>query len=224
METTLSSPKQTFLNLPEDKQESIVREAIREFAVHGYQRASINNIVKRLGIAKGSVYQYFSNKESLFLHVFERFTAQVKFFVKDSVSHQAQGDFFEMVQEVLWAGIRFIRDYPQYFQIYLKVFFEQNVPHREELIHKVRLFSLEYFGPLCEEAQKQAQLRQDISPSMVVFMLDATMERFLQGYAEPYLDCGLSFAGKTQEDLERDIATIIDVLRSGLQPSFQGDE
>ncbi|MCK5340973.1 MAG: TetR/AcrR family transcriptional regulator, partial [Desulfobulbaceae bacterium] len=132
----------------------IVQAAVKEFASKGYQKASVNAIARELGIAKGSLYQYFANKEALFLHVFETFTTLVRESVKKRVSSAGGRDFFILTRKVLMAGIDFIDRHPEYFQLYLRVLFELDVPRREELVAKVRLFSGEYFGPICEQAQK----------------------------------------------------------------------
>ncbi len=57
--------KQTFINLPEDKKNRVVEAIIDEFAVEGTNRISINNIIKRAGISRGSFYQYFDDKVDL---------------------------------------------------------------------------------------------------------------------------------------------------------------
>lgn len=219
MKYTHSSPKDTFFNLPEDKRERIVREALLEFAGLGYQRASLNNIVKRLGIAKGSVYRYFENKDALFLYIFDCFTAKVKQFVRENVSDRNEGDFLHKVRQVLRAGVDFIGRYPDYYQIYLKVLFEPNVPHREQLLHQVRLFSIDYFGPLCKQAQATGQIRRDISLPMIIFLLDAVIDRFLQGYAKPYIDLGLGLSEMNRDELDKEIDSIIEVLKCGLMPA-----
>lgn len=218
MEKKLPAPKTTFLNLPPEKRANIVQAAVAEFAGQGYQRASVNNIARGLGIAKGSLYQYFDNKESLFFHVFDQFTERVKQHVREAVAGQDGRDFFATARHVLLAAIDFIDMYPEYFQVYLKILFEQDVPRRQELVARVRLFSLEFFAPLCERARQQGLLRQDVSCRQVVFLMDATMERFLQGYAQPYLDGGLNIGAMSGQRLHEEIDTIIRVLRSGLQP------
>lgn len=218
MKTFLVQPKQTFMNLPPQKRAGIVHAAVCEFARHGYQRASLNNVVKQLGISKGSLYQYFDNKEALFLHVFDHFTQQVKWYVKASVTENDRDDFFAVARQVLLAGIAFIDNHPEYFQVYLKVLFERDVPHRVELVSRVRLFSMEYFGPLADRAMGQGVLRSDIPARKVVFILDAMLDRFLQGYAQPYLDGGLALAGMSAIRLHEEIDSMVAVLRTGLQP------
>ena len=62
-------PTKTFLNLPAPKRAQIETAAILEFADKGLRGASVNAIVARAGIAKGSYYQYFSGMEDIFQHV-----------------------------------------------------------------------------------------------------------------------------------------------------------
>lgn len=204
----------TFANLALDKQHVIIKAAIYEFASLGYQKASCNNVVKVAGISKGSLFQYFGSKEGLFLYVFDRFTHKVKGAVKEATEGKA--DFFHLVQAILVSGLGFIDSYPQYFQMYLRVLFEQDVPRRQELLAEVRLFSKEYFGPLCKAAQEEGVIRADISVEMVIFMLDAAIDRFLQAYARPYLDSGLGLADLGAEQLQDKVDQLLKILKDGL--------
>lgn len=224
MKKYAATAKATFANLPSDKQQRVVTAAIREFAASGYQRASLNTIVRQADIAKGSVYQYFANKEALFLYVFEQFSLAVKRKVK---AHAGKGKgaipgFFDQVREVLLAGIAFIDANPEAFELYLKILFEQEVPQREKLVSQLRLFSAEYFTPLLEEAKAREEIRADVSTATVIFLLDAVIERFLQGYAKPYLDSGLGLAGKDRSLLINEIDAVIAILRDGLAPEQNG--
>lgn len=214
----------TFANLAEDKQQAIVRAALYEFAAQGYQRASCNTIVKAAGISKGSLFQYFGSKEGLFLFVFGRFVGKVKAAVKEATARQE--DFFALVQAILTAGLHFIERYPQYFQMYLQVLFEQEVPRRQELLAEVRLFSSDYFGPICARAREQGVIRTDIGVAMVIFILDAAIDRFLQAYARPYLDVGLGLASLSEAELQDKVEELLGVLKNGLQPPalHQGQE
>ena len=212
----MSHANKTFINLSKDKRGAILHSAVTEFARFGYQKASINNIVKDASIAKGSLYQYFQNKEALFHYIFAQFTHLVKRTVQDSRKHTST-DFFSKVREVLWAGIHFVDQFPDYFHIYLKVLFEEDVPGREKLLAQVHLFSSEYFGPLCQEAQKRGEIRKDIPSKTVVFMLDSLISRLLQGYALEYLDSGLNLSRKKKDDISHEIELVLKILQSGLR-------
>ena len=60
-------PTKTFVSLNNKKQDLIFQVALQEFADCGYTQASTNTICKKAGISKGSMFQYFPNKEDLFM-------------------------------------------------------------------------------------------------------------------------------------------------------------
>ena len=56
---------ETFLRLPEEKRARFLEAAWAEFTRVPFSATSINQIVRRAGIARGSFYQYFKDKEDL---------------------------------------------------------------------------------------------------------------------------------------------------------------
>jgi AcrR family transcriptional regulator len=174
--------KRTFNNLPADKQEMILREAVREFGEHGFRQSSVNRIVTRAGIAKGSLYQYFANKEALFLYVFGRFAELIKRAVRDS-EDAGQDDFFTRLAQVMRAGEDFVRNHPDYFRLYLKLAGDAEMPHRPKLLGMLRLFPAEYFAPFLRQGQKEGRIRSDVGLGAMIFLIEGVIERFLQGLA-----------------------------------------
>src|SRR5688500_20166312 len=59
-------PTSTFFALPEERRDRLVREAIAEFSERPYAEASLSQIAQRSRIAKGSFYQYFTDKLDLY--------------------------------------------------------------------------------------------------------------------------------------------------------------
>lgn len=66
-------PKNTFFNLPEEKREKILQCSKAEFSKFNFYSASINRIIKAAGISRGSFYQYFEDKEDLFIYLLNNF-------------------------------------------------------------------------------------------------------------------------------------------------------
>ncbi|MCL2361019.1 MAG: TetR/AcrR family transcriptional regulator [Defluviitaleaceae bacterium] len=56
---------QKFLTLEPEKRERIINAAMTEF-LHGFKKASTDNIVREAGISKGLLFHYFGTKERLF--------------------------------------------------------------------------------------------------------------------------------------------------------------
>ena len=63
-------PTQTFFNLLDKKRHKILNAAVQEFTIRNLAEANISNIVKAAGISRGSFYQYFADKEDLYVHIF----------------------------------------------------------------------------------------------------------------------------------------------------------
>ena len=105
-------PFQTFFNLPQDKQESIVSAAIDEFYDYGYQKASIARIVEATGIARGSFYQYFENKQDIYRYLILDVIGGRKHEYTRRFFKQQQ-TFADLLRELLAGGVAFFRDYPK---------------------------------------------------------------------------------------------------------------
>lgn len=55
-----------------DKREAILRAAIKVFARNGYFNSKVADIAKEAGVADGTVYLYFKNKDDVLHSIFDR--------------------------------------------------------------------------------------------------------------------------------------------------------
>lgn len=102
VEPTGRMPLARFESLDESLKTRILDVSKQEFATHGYESASYNKIIQKIGISKGSMYYYFENKEDLFITCF-----------LDAFTH-ATGDFgfyyasfpFEDDKDSYWDSIK----------------------------------------------------------------------------------------------------------------------
>lgn len=67
--------KKRFDNLDPERQQRLYESAAAEFAVHGFDAASLNRIIADAGMSKSSMYYYFEDKADLFTTVLERSVA-----------------------------------------------------------------------------------------------------------------------------------------------------
>ena len=51
---------------PEARRTAILAAALEEFTARGYEGARLDDVAKRAGVAKGTIYLYFADKEALF--------------------------------------------------------------------------------------------------------------------------------------------------------------
>ncbi|GFN34988.1 TetR/AcrR family transcriptional regulator [Tepidimicrobium xylanilyticum] len=62
-------PKKTFFNLSVEKRNKIIDAAYDLFIENDYKDVSIRNITNKAGISIGSFYQYFYDKDDLYLYI-----------------------------------------------------------------------------------------------------------------------------------------------------------
>jgi len=206
----------TFRQLPPDKQNRVLDAALTEFADQGYQAASLNRLVAQAGIAKGSLYQYFPNKEGIFRHIFQFALQQVRRTLTTVKEGTLEEGFFLRLEKSLLAGVRFLREHPRIYNLYLKIQFDKSVPFREELLATVRRHAAEYFGSLVRRAKFRAELRPGVSEAAVLFLLDALFDRFLQATVVPALDVTLGLHQAPEELVRQSIRELVELLRDGL--------
>lgn len=70
-------PKKTFFNLCKSKKEKIINTAYDIFIEEDYENINIRNITSRIGISIGSFYQYFSDKDDLYLYLMSNIEKKV---------------------------------------------------------------------------------------------------------------------------------------------------
>lgn len=70
-------PKATFYNLDEEKKQNITNVLISEFSQKPYSEVNVKTIVERLGIARGSFYQYFNNLEDSYFYILDNKTYDI---------------------------------------------------------------------------------------------------------------------------------------------------
>lgn len=108
-------PTATFFGLPEDRRTRLVEEAITEFAERSYAEASLSQIVRRAGIAKGSLYQYFSDKLDLYRWLLaEEVPRRKREFLRQPAG---PSEFWAALTHQIERGMAFLVKYPRLARI-----------------------------------------------------------------------------------------------------------
>ena len=110
-------PKDTFLNLPEQKRRRIFEAAVDEFAEKRFSEASINSIVKAAGIPRGSFYQYFADKEDLYLYMLGEIGKEKMKVVMEAGMLESDAGFFEVYEHMFKVGLRWAEKHPRYSRV-----------------------------------------------------------------------------------------------------------
>ena len=71
--------------LKDEVRNKIIEAAVKEFSLHGYEKASMRTIAKAAGISVSNTYNYYPNKEQLFSSIIEPVFNQVRNIFKQSL-------------------------------------------------------------------------------------------------------------------------------------------
>jgi TetR/AcrR family transcriptional regulator len=150
-------PKKTFYNLNEEKRQGIFKADVREFATRKFSEASLNQIVKAAKIPWGSFYQYFDDKEDLYLYVIEEISKYKWDALKQVGVEDVDGDFFDTIKEKIMALIQLGKYNPDYAQI--AIFQEMD---DSEFIRKLRGDSTKHWKQIIERDKKRGVIKPEI--------------------------------------------------------------
>jgi AcrR family transcriptional regulator len=122
-------PKPTFIKLPDAKRKRFLKEAYKEFAIHSLAAASVTNMVKSLGIAKGSVYQYFDDKEDLYSFLVTNANQQLNQLLDKACVYHGE-DFYDWYVKLLMVKVKFLLSFPQFAALFMKLVAESGAAQR----------------------------------------------------------------------------------------------
>jgi AcrR family transcriptional regulator len=102
-------PRQTFFNLPPEKQKRLLNAIHDEFSRVPFNEVSINQIVQLAGIPRGSFYQYFENKQDMLEYLLSDYQTMLGRSALESLK-QTGGDLFQMFVHILDFSYEFVNE------------------------------------------------------------------------------------------------------------------
>ena len=164
-------PKQTFFNLPREKRETIMNAAIEEFADYGLENASTNRIVKNSGIAKGSFYQYFEDKQDVFLHMIDVIEHKEMEFFKDKHPPSNNMDTFQYFRWLIKAGMEFGFAHPRLVQAAWRVLLGEGLIYGENFA-VYREKSSQWLTALIKQSMALGEVDPSIDVELAVMIME----------------------------------------------------
>ena len=103
----------------EARREALLEAARAIFLEKGYSGTSLDEVVKRTGGSKASVYKYFGNKEGLLLRVLDRYLSYVPGRTHFALPDWEPGRGLERLRVIIQGWIGTGVRHPEYFRTYL---------------------------------------------------------------------------------------------------------
>ena len=164
-------PKQTFFNLPAEKRETIMNAAIEEFAEYGLENASTNRIVKNSGIAKGSFYQYFEDKQDVFMHLLDIVEKQELEFFNNEHPPDHNMDVFHYFRWMVKKGMEFGLAHPREIQAAWRVLLGEGFYYGKNLAG-YRQKTTDALTVMIKQAMERGEVDPSVDVELAVMVMD----------------------------------------------------
>lgn len=225
-------PSETFFRLSAQKRTSFLDVSLLEFALNDYQSASISRIVVDLGIAKGSVYQYFADKKELYFFLLQTAVDRKFTFISERISDESN-DFYSRLRDMICLGSWYDLTHPAHGLIIMNAMRSPRLPELGDLAGDLTRQSVEFLAAYVEAAIEDGAIRSDVPSGLITYLVNAAtihvgeylertydfsvIDRLTGSSTETAqsLDPALPF---TREELETEVSNLILLLKEGLTP------
>jgi TetR/AcrR family fatty acid metabolism transcriptional regulator len=161
-------------NNKNNKYDLILEAAVKVFARQGFYQSTIAQVAKEAGVADGTIYLYFKNKDDILVHffsyrtkqVFERFRAEVK------IADNSLDKLRNLIRRHL---TEFQRD--RDMAVVYQVETHQNSRLAESQIREMSMMYQDLVAEIVELGQQEGSIRKDLYVGLVKrFILGAVDE------------------------------------------------
>lgn len=159
-------PKSTFYNLSDDKKDRIFDAALQEFSTRRFSEASLNQIIKNAGIPKGSFYQYFDNKEDLYLYMREVVSKEMAELLSNINGMDPDADVFEVIKQETREFLERGKVKPGYVEVAMLMEIDDS-----EFIKKIHKSSSNRYVKMVEHDKERGLIKPEVDSELVINMI-----------------------------------------------------
>jgi TetR/AcrR family fatty acid metabolism transcriptional regulator len=158
------------------RRESIIQAAIEVFSKKGFQAAGISEIAQRAGVADGTIYQYFKNKEDLFFSIpiekTNEFRSKVELHLKGI------SGALNKLRKFVWYFLYFFKTNPEYGRL-LMLEMRVNKSFVKTETYDFLKQSVSSVLEIIEEGQKEGVIRKDVDIYLLRHLILGILEHMV---------------------------------------------
>lgn len=164
-----------------DTKTKLIEESLKVFLEHGYGNFSMRDVSKRVGIKQPTIYYYFEDKLALFRACIQYFFEKWYVWLAQSLGENT--DLKTLIHETC---LSFAMDFDIIEALYeVKTLTGQYklvldmLTYCPDCMRYMKEFNADYYNllvTLTEQAKKEGQIRQDVTPDSIYFLLGSLIE------------------------------------------------
>lgn len=203
-----------FNRLNINKKNKIIQSAMDEFIKEGYASASTNIIVKAADISKGSLFNYFDNKENLYLYLVKINLDKLRenFEAKQKNIHNL--NVVDGIKKFAQSNIEFFTENPKVFSFLGKAISDSPPEIRHMILEAKKNIQKTVVKNLIGNTDNQP-FRKNISRENIEFIILNMLDILSNKYIELYKG-DIKQLLKDKNERNKKIDEIIDIINYGI--------
>ena len=214
-------PKDTLFKIPAQKRERLLSQAAMLFAERGLNQTDMAALAGRVGIAKGSLYNYFDNKEELYLYVCRDGLERSRSAIYGTMD--PAWDVYKQVDHIFREGAHFVQAHPEYLILYTNVASAGMVRFSDRISLEVEHYTADHLKQVLRRDMAAGIVRSDLDVSFTAFAINslyiALMTSLVPGHNKIRLNEYLDITGELDSaTVEALISRITAMINQMLRP------
>jgi TetR/AcrR family fatty acid metabolism transcriptional regulator len=162
---TIIEKESVKLNRAKDnKREKILKAAEKTFAKKGFYNAKVAEIARAAGVADGTIYLYFKNKDDVLISLFEERMAW--FIAECKKILQAETEVFAKLRILISFHFRLFEENPDMAEV-ITVELRQSSKFMREYKPRHFLEYLRIFSEIIAQGQKEGKISKKLNPRVI---------------------------------------------------------
>ncbi len=162
-----------------DKREAILRAAIKVFAEKGFFNSKVSDVARAAGVADGTVYLYFKNKDDILRSIFDQamalFIAEAR---KEIKQFEDPAEKLRRIAELHLEKLSADRDLAIVFQVELR----GSTKFMEEFSNAAFAEYLNIIKEVFVEGQQKEVFRDDLNPTVCAKILFGALDEMVTNW------------------------------------------
>jgi TetR/AcrR family fatty acid metabolism transcriptional regulator len=169
-----------------DKRDRILKAAIKVFAKNGFYATRVSEIAKAAGVADGTIYLYFKNKDDVLITIFQDGIQQLLVILREVAS--SGQPFDERITHIIELQLGLLEEQRDLAEV-ITVNLRQSSSLLKQYAAPLFMEYIDVIAGLVREGQKEGAFRKDINSRVVARSLfgalDAILLTWALGEADP---------------------------------------
>jgi TetR/AcrR family transcriptional regulator, fatty acid metabolism regulator protein len=162
------------------KRESILKAAVRVFAREGFFKSRVEAVAKEAGVATGTTYLYFENKDDILISIFDEEMAPIIDGMRNEIAEQKNA--VDKIRTFIRRHLVMVQEQPDMAQLLIVELRQSNKFLHTYSGTKFKEY-LNIIATIFEEGQKEGVFRQDIKSTIFKQVMFGAVDQISTNWA-----------------------------------------